>query len=311
MYLKYLLHILIPFCTLITESIYAQIYCPAEETFKGPIIYVKESVYKLPNRSIIGSYDESELDTIRLSEKALIQVKNGLIIEKQILGANDSPYCHCTKTYTSMDQPLEKTTFNYNEKIDTRIVNTWENGLLTRIDRYNVKDSLYSSTVYLRDELIEISKELVDDIEEDIIYTELNHRNQPLKRYTIDALGSKKLFAEFEYDTLDRITTTHVWNTDRKYDQHFLTYYDSIGRVNKRDWFDRDGNFMVTDSLVYDSYSNIIFERSYDFIKGYSSSNFYEYQFDQYGNILIKENWTIYYDRKQLTSRILKEYTYE
>lgn len=311
MYLKYLLNMLILFCISNTECICAQIYCPAEETFNGPVIYVKESVYKLHNRSVIGSYDEPELDTIRLFEKALIRVNNGLIIEKQILGANDSPYCHCTKTYASADQPIEKTTFNYNGKIDTRIVNTWENGLLTRIDRYNVKDSLYSSTVCIRNEFIEISKELVDDIEDNIIYTELNHRNQPLKSYTIDSLGSKKLFAEFEYDTLGRISSTHIWNTDKKYDQHFFTFYDSIGRVNRRDWFDRDGNFMVTDSLVYDSNSNIVFERSYDFIKGYSTSNFYKYHFDQYGNILIKENWTIYYDRKQLTSRILREYTYE
>ena len=311
MYLKYLLNILILFCPLITECIYAQIYCPAEETFNGPVIYVKETVYKLPERRLFGSYDETELDTLRLTEKALIQVNNGLIIEKQVLGANDSPYCRCLKNYSSEDKLLVKTTFNYSGKIDTRIVNKWEDGLLTRINRYNVKDSLYSSTVYIRDELIEISKELVDGNDENIIYTELNNINQPLRRYTIDAFGSKKLFAEFEYDSLSRISSTHVWNADRKYDQHFMTYYDSLGRVNKREWFDRDSNSMLTDSLVYDNNSNIIFERSYDFIKGYSSSNFYEYQFDQYGNILIKENWTIYFDRKKLTSRILREYTYE
>ena len=310
MYLKYLLQILILFCTLITECIYAQIYCPAEETFNGPVVFVNETIYKLPERRVLSSYNETE-DTIRLTEKALIRVNNGLIIEKQVLGANDSPFCRCTKTYTSEDQPLIKTTFNYYGKVDTRIVNTWENGLLTRIDRYNVKDSLYSSTVYLRDELIEISKELVDGNEENIIYTELNNRNQPLKRYTIDALGSKKLFTELKYDSIGRLSSTHVWNSDRKYDQHFLTYYDSLGRVNRRDWFDRDGYSISTDSLVYDNNSNIIFERSYDFIKGYSSSNFYEYQFDLYGNILIKENWAIYYERKKLTSRILREYTYE
>lgn len=311
MHVKILLHLFILSCTSITECLYAQIYCPAEETFKGPVIYVKESVYKLPEISHLRRNNETDLDTIKLTKKALIRVNNGLIIEKQILGANDSPYCRCLKTYSLENQVLIKTTFNNNGKIDTRIANTWENGHLVRIDRYNVKDSLYSSTVYVRDELIEISKELVGGEEENIIYTELNKMNQPLKRYTIDALGTKKLFAEYEYDTLGRISATHVWNSDRAYDQHFLTYYDSIGRVNRRDWFDRDGNFMVADSLVYDSKSNIIFERSYDFIKGHSYSNYYEYQFDQFGNSLIKETWTLYHNRKLLTSRILREYTYE
>lgn len=309
MVLKYFDKIVMLCCFLLTEFAFSQIYCPVEESFLGPVVSVKETIYELPQH-VVSSADHQ--DSLILTYHTFYTVENGRVTNKRILGASGSQKCRCTLSYTKDGNIHEKATYGSNDLVDTRVVNTWSNDQLVRIDRFDIHDSLYSSTVYIHDDKAHtlVSKEVFNDTEENVIYSELDQNDQPLRRYMTDIAETKKLYAEFEYDSLGRVIVTHVWNYSRKYDQHFMTYYDSLGRVVKRDWFERDGVFKGADSIVYDQNSNVVFEHSYDFILGYWSTVHYKLQLDDYGNMVMKETWNEYLGSRELTSRIYWEYTY-
>lgn len=304
-YSKSLFHL---FCFLLSGSTLAQIYCPTEERFKGPVNFVKESVFELPERHINYNRSADDSDSLRLMQESLSEVKNGLIIKKEIFDA-----CSCKVTYSNDGHLLEKSTFNEYGKLDTKFVNTWNSNQIIRTDHYNTEDHFYSSTLILRDSIkrTALSKEVFENHEENVIYTTYNEHNQPLISYHLDSLGSKKIFAEYNYDEFSRLLTTHIWNSDSTYDQHFISYYDSLNRTEKRDWYLRSGQFMGSDSIVYDKNSNIIYERTYDFINRQWSNCAYEIQTDQYLNILKKETWLIEDSGRILISQVVRSYIYE
>ena len=291
----------------------SQIYCAAEELFYGPVISVEERIYRQPG-VFYGVFTDRDrqIDTFGLVERSIIEVANGRVTEKRKYGAKGDRGCACSKTYFANGMLMEKTTFNSNDKIDTRIVHKMDSNRLVRIDRYNQQGEIFSSTVYFHDTLTNtnVSKELFDDHEENIILTELNADNQPIKQYTVDNAGRRELFAINSYDSLKRTHVSMTWNADKTYYEHLVNEYDSLDRVIRIERYDSENKFLGSDSIVYDWNSNIVFNRSYDLIHASWSSYSYQYQYDQYNNFIIKEKWLVFQDEKILKERMVREYVY-
>lgn len=294
--------------TLAANNAFSQIYCPTEESFNGPVIFVKETLSQLP-QSVIDN--KGVLKTVSHSN---YKVRNSFVLEKQITGINGGQGCRCTMSYSNNGLLLEKTTYNSRNEVDTKFINSWNKNRIIRVDRYNQKDQIYSSTVNNIDplKLLTISKELVDGHEEDFILTELNSSLQPIIIFTLDdELKSRMLISTIAYDSLGRIQQKENWNYNRSKYQRVEYQYDSLDRMINGLQYDSEGNLFGSDSLVYDANSNIIFNRSYNFHINNWTNEFYKYQFDEYGNILVKETWYKIMDDEHMASRIIREYKYK
>src|SRR5690606_1941243 len=114
-----------------------------------------------------------------------------------------------------------------------RWVQIWDQGWIVESQLYDKSGSCYSRRVYTFDahKHEEISKEVFESHEEDIVISEFNEANQLIRKYLVDSLGNKKIYMEKSYDSLGNNTETHVWNVSPQYDQHYINHFDSENRV--------------------------------------------------------------------------------
>lgn len=312
LYLRYILSAILTIW--LQQFALGQIYCPSEEQFQGPVSEVVEKVYEIPVRHegvfIIGG--KMETDTLELSSQSRYTVQNGQITARQMKDLLGVQSCRCALSYNSDGQLLEKNTYRSNDTLDTRWVQLWNEGRIVESQLYDKSGNCYSRRVYKFDELKreEISREVFETHDEDIVIKTFNEANQIIRQYLVDSLGNKKLYMEKTYDSLGNNTETHLWNVSPRYDQHYINHFDSKNRVIRRDWFDRDGKAKGSDSLVYDTLSNLTYEHAYDFISGNWTTNCYSYEYDDYGNFVLKERWKVIMDEKTIQTRIVRKYTY-
>jgi len=206
----------------------------------------------------------------------------------------------------------EKYSFNSNNEVDTKFVNTWDKDRIVRVERYDKNNQLRSTTVKILDSIkhTELSKEIFENHEENKILIDLNTFYEPTKIYSIGGSEVRSLLSTFEYDSVQRLKINENWNYNRSRYQRVEYQYDSLNRITLGLQFNITGELIGTDSLVYDRYFNLIYNRSFAFYADEWSNESYSYKYDAFGNILLKETWLLIGENKYLISRIHRVYQY-
>lgn len=294
--------------SLVSGFIYGQIYCPTNDSFTGNVKNISTNTYSKEPKVLIGI----ELDSLTLTESSIAEIQYGRVVQKSIFYKNGNLKCRCTKNYNTINKLVNHTTFAHDNAVDRKIIYTWKFERLIKTEYFNRENQMFSTIIYERDSIHYFirSKEVFDGEIDNHYYTELNESYLPIRRYSIDKAGNKLLFEVTEYDTLNRIKKKTDWNNDKSRFDMLIFSYDSLDRFIAGKRYNQEGTYIGADSLVYDQYSNVIFSHLYDSYSKNWTTRYFNYEYDNYGNYIVKKEWVEHFGTRTLVLKEKREIIY-
>lgn len=252
-------------------------------------------------------------DTLQLTEKTLVKIDKGRIVEKIIFGPSGTLDCRCIRSYSPEGEVVEFTTFVSDDKIDVKKIHSYENRQRIKTQYFDQKGELFSTTKYLMDSVSKtrISMEVLDDNRFDnVILTELNNVYLPIRVYSIPENKNRILIGTTEYDSLNRIKVSKDWNLNKSRYDHIEYVYDSLNRITGGAVFDSNGILLGNEIISYDTLSNITYNRTYHSpLKRWKTYSF-EYEYDNYKNWVIRTKWLVEGDDRILIESEKRKFNY-